>query len=388
MPAFMDPQCFKNPKYKRTKKTDIYSYGVVLWEISSGHKPFQSLKRIQIAIKIYNGEREKLIEGTPPKYVELYKKCWDDEPDNRPHIEEIIDFFNPYIIKSMDTHENIENPSEGLLEEAISNGNITFYDYDQFSDHIKIAEEEFSLVCKSEWKSQKLTVALKCLKVNHKYLDKRIIKELQFLQKNKDHPNIIQFYGMTKDPCNEYYSAVLQFADGGNLHDYLIKNPNLQWTKKFSMAIEIAEGLKYLHENSIAHLDLNSKNIWVCNEKMLIVGFGNVSFSTSMTQGMPAYTEPQCLKEPSYQRDMKSDIYSFGVVLWEISSGKMPFKSFENGYAIAIHVFNRNRETSVEGTPPEYEKLYKLCWDEDPGKRPNIESVLEKLKELQQLHKY
>ncbi|KAF0499945.1 kinase-like protein [Gigaspora margarita] len=119
LPAFMDPQCFKNPTYKRTYKTDIYSYGVVLWEISSGHKPFPSLKRAQIAIKIYNGEREKPVEGTPSDYVDLYKRCWNDEPDNRPKIEEILDFFNPHIVKPTDTHANTEGSSDGLLEEAI-----------------------------------------------------------------------------------------------------------------------------------------------------------------------------------------------------------------------------------------------------------------------------
>ncbi|KAF0501380.1 kinase-like protein [Gigaspora margarita] len=94
MPSFMDPQCLKNPKYKHTTKSDIYSYGVILWEISSGHKPFPTLKRIQIAIKIYNGEREQPIKDTPPEYVELYKRCWDDKPDNRPKIEEILEFLS------------------------------------------------------------------------------------------------------------------------------------------------------------------------------------------------------------------------------------------------------------------------------------------------------
>ncbi|RIB24273.1 kinase-like domain-containing protein [Gigaspora rosea] len=182
---------------------------------------------------------------------------------------------------------------------------------------------------------------------------------------------------------------VLQFADGGSLRDYLeTKSSELNWTKKFLIAKQIVEGLAYLHKNGIVHRDLHSKNILVCEEKMIIAGFGiseyvnEASLSTSIARGMPAYIDPQCLKDPTYQRDMKSDIYSLGVILWEISSGQPPFKSFEVGYAITIHVFKGGRETTVEGTPLKFEQLYKLCWDDDPTKRPDIASVLISLNQL------
>src|SRR5260363_416382 len=117
---------------------------------------------------------------------------------------------------------------------------------------------------------------------------------------------------------------------------------------------------------------------------MMIVGFGiseqvdDSSFSTSIIQGMPAYIDPQCLKDPTYKRDKKSDIYSFGVILWEISSEQPPFRSID-GLSITIHVFNGGRETPVEGTPPLYEQIYKKCWDEVPKKRPDMKLVLENL---------
>ncbi|RIB25814.1 kinase-like domain-containing protein [Gigaspora rosea] len=174
MPAFIDPQCFKNPTYKRTDKTDIYSYGVILWEISSVKKPFCDLKRIQIAIKIYNGDRETPVEGTPPEYVDLYKRCWDDEPDSRPKIEEILDFFGLNTVEQTNTHVNTEGSSDGLLEEAISKNSIKFYDYNLFSKITILYEEEISLVYTAEWKQFGLTVVHKHLKID---LDKKIIKE-------------------------------------------------------------------------------------------------------------------------------------------------------------------------------------------------------------------
>ncbi|KAF0420518.1 kinase-like protein [Gigaspora margarita] len=323
MPSFIDPQCFKDPTYKRTTKSDIYSYGVVLWEISSGHKPFPDLKRIQIAIQVNIGKRENPIDGTPHEYAELYTKCWDDDPVKRPEMEEIIKFFDPYIAKPIKTHVNTQNPLGELLEEAISEKTITFYNYDEFDDHREvIVEEEFSSVYESKWKPHELIITL----------------------------------------------------------------------KQLSIAIEIAEGLEYLHKNDISHHDLNSKIILVCKEeKMVIAGFGipehanKASISTSIVRGMAAYIEPQCLKDQYYERDMRSDIYSLGVILWEISSGKPPYKSFQDAYQTIFHVNDGGREEPVDGTNPEYVKLYKLCWDEDPAKRPDIKSVLETLNKLNKI---
>ncbi|KAF0499939.1 kinase-like protein [Gigaspora margarita] len=217
--------------------------------------------------------------------------------------------------------------------------------------------------------------------------DKEIIKELELLQNTTDHPNIIKFYGVTKDPSNEYPIMVLQYPEGEYLCDYLRRRSSeLQWTEKISMAIELAEGLKYLHEHHVAHRGLDSKHIVFYKGKMLIAGFGipeHISTSNSKTLGSPAYTDPQCLKEPTYKRDKRSDIYSFGVILWEISSGRPPFQSFESGYAITLHVFKGERELPVNDTPPQYEQLYTRCWVEDPEKRPDIVSILENLKQIQ-----
>ena len=79
MPAFIEPKCFNDKKYKRNKKSDIYSLGNLFWEISSGRPPFESCSKYLIASKIINGERESPVEGTPSVYIELYQQCWYDD---------------------------------------------------------------------------------------------------------------------------------------------------------------------------------------------------------------------------------------------------------------------------------------------------------------------
>ncbi|KAF0502929.1 kinase-like protein [Gigaspora margarita] len=183
---------------------------------------------------------------------------------------------------------------------------------------------------------------------------------------------------------------MLQFAVDGNLREYLRKNfSELRWLDKLRFAQEIAEGLSYLHSKGILHRDLHSKNILVHKRRILIADFGVSKHIDEETKvrggdGMNGYFEPQCFinYNVKYKRDKRSDIYSLGVVLWEISSGQPPFKNFDNMGAIVYHVSTGNRETPVPGTPDDYVKLFQRCWDQDPAKRPEIKEVLEELKNI------
>lgn len=89
MTMYIDPQYFSTHEYKRSKKSDIYSFGIILWEISSGRPPFQTLQTFVIQVQIIHGKREEPIEGTPGPYTQLYQRCWDNDPNLRPTMKEI-----------------------------------------------------------------------------------------------------------------------------------------------------------------------------------------------------------------------------------------------------------------------------------------------------------
>ena len=94
------------------------------------------------------------------------------------------------------------------------------------------------------------------------------------------------------------------------------------------------------------------------------------------------YVEPKLLQEQSYKKDARSDIYSFGVILWEISSGKPPYDSNNNDLnrndLIAL-ISENKREKIVTNTPKTYSNLYSQCWSNDPDKRPVIGNILNQL---------
>ncbi|KAF0538407.1 kinase-like protein [Gigaspora margarita] len=242
---------------------------------------------------------------------------------------------------------------EEWLEKAISDGHINYLEYNKFTNPIEIGNGGFGKVFRYDWGDCELTVALKCFKVEETIKD--FINELKLLRKVCYHPNVIIFYGVTKD-SNGNYSMVLQYANEGTLREYLqINFTKLQWIDKLRIAKEIAFGLLFLHDNNIIHRDLHSKNILIHQRQPKITDFGiskkmNEMSKTSNSNiyGMPAYIEPKCFIEPKYKRDKKSDIYSFGLILWEISSGRSPFQSFESVYSLAIHICQGNREEPIE----------------------------------------
>ncbi|CAI2179858.1 9918_t:CDS:2 [Funneliformis geosporum] len=173
---------------------------------------------------------------------------------------------------------------------------------------------------------------------------------------------------------------VLQYANFGCLRAYLQNSfDSLQWKDKLQMALDITCGLMCLHSENIIHRDLHSKNILVHNDRLMIADLGlskstNESTSSSMVCGMPAYVEPQCYKTKYYKRDKKSDIYSLGVLLWELSSGNTPFSDLAP-HEVIIEIFSGNREIPVEDTPSDYIQIYQNCWHDVPNSRPDIEQV-------------
>ncbi|CAB4468861.1 unnamed protein product [Rhizophagus irregularis] len=171
---------------------------------------------------------------------------------------------------------------------------------------------------------------------------------------------IIRCLGISLDPIKNDYLLIMQYADCSDLQNYLKDNfKNLTWDDKKKLAFQIADGLNYLHNENILHRDLHSKNIVIHEHNAKITDFD---------QNFP-YTK-------------SSDIYSFGVLMWEISSGYPPFKDCDNKVALAFEINNGVREVTIPDTPIEYEGLYKNCWNQVPEQRPIINKVLDEFEKM------
>ncbi|PKC08378.1 kinase-like protein [Rhizophagus irregularis] len=99
--------------------------------------------------------------------------------------------------------------------------------------------------------------------------------------------------------------------------------------------------------------------------------------------GVIAYIDPKRLENYFYEYNEKSDIYSLGVLMWELSSGRSPFADeYINHLTFDLISGRREKPVSDTGMPDEYLKLYTLCWDPEPNKRPSISQVFSKLVKL------
>ncbi|POG83047.1 hypothetical protein GLOIN_2v382909 [Rhizophagus irregularis DAOM 181602=DAOM 197198] len=127
MVTYVDPQTFNRKRdsnnkvqiYSLNKKSDVYSIGVLLWEISSGRPPFcNEPYDVGLAMEILHGLREKPIPNTPDDYTKLYTDCWNNEPDNRPTINQVV--AKLHVQLSSEQQNVVETPSNNLLHEEMS----------------------------------------------------------------------------------------------------------------------------------------------------------------------------------------------------------------------------------------------------------------------------
>lgn len=208
------------------------------------------------------------------------------------------------------------------------------------------------------------------------------------------HPKIVRFVGCTWTSSKDL-SAVTEFMDGGDVRSLLEnRRVDLSWQKeKISIAIDIAEGLTYLHtlHPPVIHRDLKSSNVMLNKEMVAkLSDFGlsrNLTFEQTQTAGVGTvrWTAPEVMLGESYSE--RADIYSFGVVLSELDTREIPFeeRSSKNGsgtpdMAIVMKVVRGELRPSFKPECPSVIlEIAHACIQFDPALRPSAAEVHQRL---------
>ncbi|KAM7358460.1 mitogen-activated protein kinase kinase kinase 13 wallenda isoform 2-T3 [Cochliomyia hominivorax] len=196
-----------------------------------------------------------------------------------------------------------------------------------------------------------------------------------------DHENIIKFKGVcTQSPV---FCIIMEFCPYGPLQNILKEEEVMLPSRLVSWSKQIALGMQYLHSHKIIHRDLKSPNILIStNEIVKISDFGTSrewnEISTKMSfAGTVAWMAPEVIRnEPCSE---KVDIWSYGVVLWEMLTCEIPYKDVDSS-AIIWGVGNNSLKLPIPSSCPDgFKLLVKLCWNTKPRNRPSFRQILSHL---------
>lgn len=284
----------------------------------------------------------------------------------------VVDHDNSYADKSdnLVIHSHL-NKEDDFLTSANMCSYIINYNEISVDTNSQLGIGSYGIVYKGNWKG--VSVAVKKF-IKQKLPEKEMLEfrqEVSFLYKLK-HPNIILMVGACinkPDIC-----IITEYIKKGSLRQVL-DNHNLKitWKQKLEMLSGIAEGINYLHTSNpvIIHRDIKPSNLLVDDNYVIkITDFGFATIkqeNTRMTHcGTPCWTAPEILRGETY--DEKVDIYSFGIVMWEILTGLRPYAGC-NFMQVSLDVLDGTRPQIPSDCPTEYKKLMKKCWDTDPNKQ-------------------
>ncbi|CAG8833715.1 12112_t:CDS:2, partial [Racocetra persica] len=150
--------------------------------------------------------------------------------------------------------------------------------------------------------------------------------------------------------------------------------------EKLTIANDIAQGLKYLHDIGILHKRLKIK---ISNPAFLELNI-EVSSSVSLQRDI-VFLDPEVIKNRYSELTSASDIYSLGIIMWSISSRKFPFEGITDQKTLVDQIVVKNmREQPDNNISPTYSDLYQRCWYFDRSKRPTMDIVCKQLEVMLQ----
>ncbi len=213
---------------------------------------------------------------------------------------------------------------------------------DRFLVHDQLGEGGMGVVYRAEQTAIGRTVALKVL---HAHLTRDESLHARFhneaaASSRLTHPNTVTIYDFGKTESGSLYIA-MEFVKGKSLDDEILDNGALEWRRSCRLAVQICGSLRDAHDNSIVHRDLKPENIMLCDrggetDVVKVLDFGIAKIleddgtdqrkaltKTGMVFGTPQYMSPEQIR--GEQVDHRTDIYSLGVILYQMLAGELPF---------------------------------------------------------------
>ncbi|KAL5226128.1 hypothetical protein ABZP36_012767 [Zizania latifolia] len=228
-------------------------------------------------------------------------------------------------------------------------------------------------------------VAIKLLEKPENDRERAQLMEQQFVQEvmmlsTLRHPNIVRFIGACRKSI--VWCIITEYAKGGSVRQFLARrqNKSVPLGLAVKQALDVARGMAYVHALRFIHRDLKSDNLLIAADKSIKIADFGVARIEVQTEGMTPETgtyrwmAPEMIQHRPY--DHKVDVYSFGIVLWELITGMLPFTNMTAVQA-AFAVVNRGSRPAIpQDCVDSLCKIMTRCWDANPEVRPSFAEVV------------
>ena len=244
----------------------------------------------------------------------------------------------------------------------------------------RLGKGGYGCVYEGKWKKGgKMTVAIKVMQTNEPEVTPLEIKVWGSLP---PHPNITTLIGIASVDFIIY--IVTELAVNRSLFDYLHsekKTPSVN--QSLAWASDVAHGMKHLHDHDVIHRDLKSPNVLLSSEwvaKLCDFGCARELTHTITTDqtGTYRWMPPEIMKKATARINKKCDLFSYGMVLFELFAHEVPYSDLENEVDVLKSVTEGKRPPIPPSLPPYLHDLLRSCWEEDPHLRPTFNDFVSK----------
>jgi len=266
-------------------------------------------------------------------------------------------------------------PCRDIVGPAAQDRVVSLIPFDELKLIETIGMGRVSTIYRTAWQSPFAVqmVALKVAMVNSETKDTSHVDELRReadIAARLQHPNVVDLVGVAADA--ECFCIAYDFCDGGSVLSLL--SDTSRYYEYLPIALDVANGMAYLHSRDIIHRDLKPSNVLLTRDhRAKIADFGmsvaNTGQELTAETGTYRFMAPEVIRHESYSSN--ADVYSFGVFLWQLITRQVPFGSMtpvQAAYAVAE---GRRPEIPLS-TPRRLREIIEACWDQDSHKRPSF----------------
>ncbi|XP_068649135.1 uncharacterized protein [Aristolochia californica] len=207
------------------------------------------------------------------------------------------------------------------------------------------------------------------------------------------HPNVVAFYGVVSEGPVINLATVMEYMVNGSLRQVLQKKDRtIDRRKRIIIAMGAAFGMEYLHEKNIIHFDLKSHNFLVNTRdpqrpvcKIGDLGLSKVKRGTLVSGGVRGtiqWMAPELMMAKSCSVTEKIDVYSFGIVMWELLTGDEPYSNMRSRDILAGVLKGDLRPEIPNWCDPLWRSLMERCWSSDPNSRPSFSEIAKELRSM------